>query len=185
MLKYTLLASGVLAALVAAVAAVADAADAAPPRHDVGRPATASDVRKHGFLVGPTGEGLPRGSGSAIEGRTIYLERCASCHGARGEGMPHFPPLVGGQGSLAGPKPVATVGSFWPYATTVWDYINRAMPYQAAGTLRPDDVYAVTAYVLAMNGIVREDARLDEKTLPQVRMPNRDGFVSDPRPDVK
>ena len=177
MFKATLLAA---AGMLAAASALAE-----PARHGIGRPATAADFAKHGHLVGPSGAGLPKGSGSALEGRAVYLERCASCHGLRGEGTTDFPALVGGQGTLATAKPRPTVGSFWPYATTVWDYINRAMPYQSAGTLKPDEVYAVTAYILAMNGIVREDTRLDQTNLPKIEMPNRNGFVADPRPDVK
>jgi cytochrome c len=93
--------------------------------------------------------------------------------------------LVGGQGTLKSPKPLKTVGSYWPYATTVFDYINRAMPFDKPGTLGADQTYAITAYVLFLNGIVKEDVVLDAEALPKIRMPNRDGFVKDPRPDVK
>jgi cytochrome c len=154
-------------------------------RFSLGRPATSEDLRKHGNLVGPSGQGLPKGSGSAVEGKRIYEQQCAACHGLKGEGTNEFSALVGGRGTLATDKPVLTVGSYWPYATTIWDYVNRAMPYQSAGTLKPDDVYAVTAYILALNGIVSDNAKLDETTLPKVKMPNRHGFVTDPRPDVK
>ena len=154
-------------------------------RHGVGRPATAADIAKHRGLVGPTGIGLPKGRGTAAQGRALFAERCASCHGLKGEGANGFPALVGGLGTLGSGEPKLTVGSYWPFATTVWDYINRAMPYQSAGTLTPDEVYAVTAYVLAMNGIIPESLELNEQTLPTVKMPNRNGFVSDPRPDVK
>jgi cytochrome c len=161
------------------------AAAAETARHGLGRPATAADFARHGYVVGPKGTGLPIGRGTAREGRAIYVERCAACHGLRGEGTGNFPPLVGGQGSLKSDNPLPTVGSYWPYATTVWDYINRAMPYPSPGTLKPDEVYAVTAYVLVVNGIVPEDFELNERTLPAVPMPNRNGFVPDPRPDVK
>jgi cytochrome c len=113
------------------------------------------------------------------------MQSCVTCHGLRGEGVNDYPPLVGGQGSLKSDKPFPTIGSYWPYATTVWDYVNRAMPYQNPGTLKPDEVYAVTAYLLAMNGIVSEGFELNQRTLPAVKMPNCEGFVSDPRPDVK
>ena len=133
--------------------------------------------------VAPDGAGLPPGRGSVTDGRRIYTERCAVCHGAQGEGGP-MDRLAGGHGSLASDKPVRTVGSFWPYATTLFDYIRRAMPFNAPQTLGADDLYAVTAYILYLNDIVADGATLDARSLPQVRMPNRNGFVADPRPDV-
>jgi S-disulfanyl-L-cysteine oxidoreductase SoxD len=154
-------------------------------RYDIGRAATAEDFVKHQYLVGPKGQGLPQGRGTPREGRAIFMQSCAACHGLHGEGTSEYPALVGGKGSLKSDNPLPTIGSYWPYATTVWDYINRAMPYQTPGTLKPDEVYAVTAYLLSMNGIVHADFELNERTLPTVKMPNRDGFVSDPRPDVK
>ena len=99
--------------------------------------------------------------------------------------MTEYPALVGQKASLKTDNRLPTIGSYWPFATTVWDYISRAMPYQSPGTLKPDEVYAVTAYLLLMNGVVPEDFELNERTLPTVKMPNRDGFVPDPRPDVK
>ena len=161
----------------------ANAAETA--RYAVGHAATAADFAKHDYLVGPKGTGLPKGRGTAVEGRAIYMQSCAACHGLRGEGSKDYPPLVGGQGSPKSDNPLPTVGSYWPYATTVWDYVNRAMPYQNPGTLKPDEVYAVTAYVLTINGIVSEAFELNDRTLPAVNMPNREGFVPDPRPDVK
>ena len=153
-------------------------------RHDLGRPATSADFANHEYLVGPKGTGLPKGRGTAREGRAIYLQSCAACHGLRGEGTNAYPALVGGKGTLQSDQPLPTIGSYWPYTTTVWDYVNRAMPYQNPGSLKPDEVYAVIAYLLALNGIVSEDFELNERTLPQSKMPNFDGFVSDPRPDV-
>jgi S-disulfanyl-L-cysteine oxidoreductase SoxD len=154
--------------------------------HDgLGRSAIAADFARHNYLVGPKGTGLPKGRGTAKEGGAIYAQSCALCHGRHGEGSNNYPPLVGGQGSLKSDNPLPTVGSYWPYATTVWDYINRAMPYQNPGTLKPDEVYALTAYLLTLNGIVSENSELNERTLPAVKMPNRDGFVPDSRPDVK
>lgn len=111
----------------------------------------------------------------------MYDERCAACHGSKGQGTDDFPELVGGVGSLKGGKPLLTVGSYWPYATTLWDYTRRAMPYQQPGSLTPNEVFAVTAYLLFLNGIIAEGTVLDQTTLPAIRMPNRDGFVSDPR----
>jgi cytochrome c len=154
-------------------------------RYGLGRAATAADFTKHDYLVSAKGQGLPKGRGTGAQGRAVYMQSCAACHGLRGEGTSEYPTLVGGQGTLKSDKVLPTVGSYWPYATTVWDYINRAMPYQNPGTLKPDEVYAVTAYLLTMNRIVSPDFELNERTLPAVKMPNRDGFVPDPRPDVK
>jgi S-disulfanyl-L-cysteine oxidoreductase SoxD len=150
----------------------------------VGRPVSVQDVAAESLTVLPDGSGLPVGQGTARQGAALYAAHCAACHGDSGEGRGDFPALSGGRGSLATDKPVLTVGSYWPYATTVWDYINRGMPYTDAGTLSADDVYALTAYVLYLNGIVSERKVLDRKTLPSVRMPNRDGFIDDSRPGV-
>lgn len=127
--------------------------------------------------IAPDGAGLPAGSGRAIEGAEIYAAKCARCHGDGGAGDP-ADPLVGGIGSLASDAPQKTVGSFWPYATTLFDYTRRAMPYDAPQSLSTDEVYAVSAYILAENGIIADDAVMDAETLPAVEMPNRDGFVS-------
>src|SRR5436853_1579161 len=153
------------------------------PKFDVGRPATPEEIRELGAAIGPDGTGLPQGAGSVEEGRAIFAARCARCHGERGQGDVG-PTLVGGRGTLAPPRPLKTVGSFWPYATTVWDYVNRAMPFDEPGLLKPPEVYAVVAYLLNINGIVADDAVMDARSLPKIRMPNRDGFVADPRPDV-
>ncbi len=165
--------------------AAAHTAAAQTPRYDVGRPATQAEIRARDISVAPDGTGLPAGHGSVAEGRTVYRNACAACHGERGQGIGDYPALVGGQGTLTSKAPVQTVGSFWPYATTVWDYIHRAMPYQRPGTLSNREVYAVTAYILYENHIVPANAVLTEKSLPKIRMPNRDGFIPDPRPDVK
>jgi cytochrome c len=136
-----------------------------------------SVVQAADITVMPDGTGLPPGSGSAAVGRDIYLAHCAACHGADGTGGSNDR-LVGGRGSLGSSQPVKTVGSYWPYATTLFDYVRRAMPYPAPGILADDEVYAVTAYVLYLNEIVGEKAELNATTLPGVRMPNRDGFTS-------
>jgi cytochrome c len=128
---------------------------------------------------------LPFGHGTAKEGRSIYALHCAACHGEKGEGVGSYPPVAGGAGTLKGNNPVTTVGSYWPYATTVWDYINRAMPPQNPGSLRADEVYSSTAFILFLNGIVKDDELIDAKSLPKVKMPNREGFIPDPRPDTK
>ncbi len=136
-----------------------------------------------GSAIGPNGDGLPPGSGTVAAGRELFAARCARCHGPKGEGDVGAR-LVGGQGTLNTPKPLRTVGSFWPYATTLWDYINRAMPFDQPGLLEPSEVYAAVAYVLNLNGILDDNAVMDATSLPKIRMPNRDGFVADPRPDV-
>ena len=133
------------------------------------------------YTVMPDGEGLPEGSGTAAEGQAVYQQHCIACHGESGEGTVNDA-LVGGNGTLATPSPKKTVGSYWPYATTVFDYVRRAMPLQTPGVLTNDEVYAVTAYVLFMNGIVEESASIDAESLPLVKMPNRDGFTWDYTP---
>jgi cytochrome c len=147
----------------------------------LGRRASPSEIAAVDITVFPDGSGLPNGRATAREGRLVYGQHCAACHGDMGQGNDNFPALAGGVGSLSSGTPLLTVGSYWPYATTLWDYTRRAMPYPRPGSLTPQEVYAVTAYVLYMNGIVEEDSVLDQRTLPGVRMPNRDGFISDPR----
>src|ERR1700681_1678104 len=163
--------------------AAAATLSAQSPKYGVGKPATEEQIRGLGTAIAPDGTGLPEGSGTVAAGREIYAARCSKCHGEKGEGGVG-PPLVGGQGTLATAKPLKTVGSYWPYATTVWDYINRAMPFNQPGLLKPPEVYALTAYILNLNGIIGNNQIMDAKTLPKVKMPNRDGFVADPRPDV-
>src|SRR6266446_1114972 len=153
------------------------------PKHGVGRPATPEQIRDLGVAIAPDGSGLPEGSGTVAAGREVFTARCSKCHGEKAEGAVG-PALVGGQGTLATAKPLKTVGSYWPYATTVWDYNNRAMPFDQPGLLKPAEVYAVVAYILNLNGIIGNDQVMDAKSLPKVKMPNRDGFVADPRPDM-
>jgi len=159
-------------------------ASAAPARYGIGRTPSRDELRALDISVAPDGAGLPPGHGSSGDGATLYQSLCSACHGAHGEGRGDFPALVGGRGSIGTSNPVLTVGSYWPYATTLWDYIRRAMPYPTPGVLNPDQVYALTAFILEMNGVISADTVLTEATLPRVHMPNRDGFVSDPRPDV-
>lgn len=150
--------------------------------YDFGRPATPDEIAVWDIDVRPDGKGLPPGSGTAAHGREIFADNCAVCHGENGvDGIKDR--LVGGHGSLTSDAPVKTVGSFWPYATTLFDYIHRAMPYQAPGSLSNDDTYAVAAYILSLNGVLPPDAKLDRDILPKVRMPNRDGFVPEPEFD--
>jgi cytochrome c len=132
----------------------------------------------------PYGIGRSATPAEIAGGHEVFDQQCASCHGANGEGG-LGERLVGGQGTLATPKPVRTVGSYWPYAPTLFDYIRRAMPQNAPQSLSNDDVYAVSAYILNLNGLLPADATLDARTLSAVKMPNRSMFVGDPRPDVK
>jgi mono/diheme cytochrome c family protein len=162
----------------------ADTPGAAAPRYHLGRPATDADIAAAGISIGPDGRNLPPGRATARDGRPIYESICASCHGLRGEGNDIYPALAGGQNTLKSEHPILTIGSYWPYATTVWDYVNRAMPYQNPGTLTPQQVYALTAYLLYLNKIVGERQIVDQRILPLIRMPNRNGFIADPRPDV-
>jgi len=141
-----------------------------------GRAATPEEIAAIDISIPPSGKGLPAGSGNAVAGVDVYAEKCASCHAEGGKGKP-ADKLVGGIGSLDSGKAVKSVGSFWPYATTLFDYIRRSMPLDAPMTLSDNDVYAVTAYVLFLNGIVSEEQSINAASLPRVRMPNRDGFV--------
>ena len=150
--------------------------------YDFGRPATQGEIALWDIDVRPDGKGLPPGSGSVAQGKQVFAENCAACHGENGVGGPKDR-LVGGLGTLAFAAPLKTVGSFWPYATTLFDYVHRAMPYQAPGSLSADDTYAVAAYVLYLNGILTADGKLDRESLPKVRMPNRHGFIPDPEFD--
>ncbi len=149
----------------------------------LGHPASPEQIAAWDIEARPDGQGLPPGRGSVREGASLFAARCAGCHGARGEGGP-ADALAGGQGSLATAKPLRTVGSFWPYATTLFDYVRRAMPFDAPQSLSAGETYAVSAYVLHLNGLLPEEASLDAASLPKVAMPNRGGFTADPRPDV-
>lgn len=165
----------ILAAGLCATATLALAAER-PQGPGLGRPAQAAAVTAADISIGPDGAGLPPGSGDVARGARVYAEKCQSCHGADGAGAPNDR-LTGGIGSLATPRPVKTVASYWPYATTLFDYVRRAMPLQAPQSLSDDEVYAVVAYLLSVDGIVPRDAVMDARSLPGVRMPNRDGFI--------
>jgi S-disulfanyl-L-cysteine oxidoreductase SoxD len=149
----------------------------APPKGPaLGVPATAAQIEAADVSIGPDGAGLPAGSGTPAQGEAIYNTKCIACHGPKGTGSVNDP-LVGGRGTLTRPVPAKTIGSYWPYATTVFDYVRRAMPYPAPHSLSDPEVYALTAYLLNLNGIIAADAVMDAKTLPQVQMPNRGNFV--------
>jgi len=177
---------GALALLLAVMPAQAQTQGQGPAqgRYGLGHAATAEEIKGWDIDIGRDGQGLPPGGGTVAQGHAIFDAQCASCHGAHGEGG-LGDRLAGGQGSLVSAKPVKTVGSYWPYAPTLFDYIRRAMPLTAPQSLSNDEVYAVSAYVLYLNGLVPNDARLDANSLAAIRMPNRDRFTSDPRPDVK
>jgi cytochrome c len=182
-----LLGAGFSLLLGAALVATAAAAGAAEPgAFGYGRIATPEEIAGWDIDVrGDDGAGLPPGNGSVAKGAEVFAEQCAACHGTFGEGEGRFPKLVGGTGTLKLDRPEPTVGSYWPFAPTLWDYVNRAMPMQAPHTLSADDVYALTAYILNLNNIVPAEFVADRDSLPKVKMPNRDSFVwTDPRPDT-
>lgn len=169
--------AAVVLGTVAVASALSDTCRAGQPAGPaLGRAATPEEIAMLDISIPPSGAGLPRGSGTVKQGEAVYTAKCLACHGAKGAGKP-ADPLVGGIGSLASANPVRTVGSYWPYATTLFDYVRRAMPSTAPRSLTDDEVYAVSAYVLNLNGIIAEDAVMNARTLPQVKMPNRDGFV--------
>jgi len=163
------------ACIAVAVLALRTGAAVAADAPHFGQPISAADAAAWDISVGPDGAGLPPGSGTPAQGAVVYAEKCAACHGDKGEGQPNAR-LVGGQITGNGPV-VKTVGSYWPYATTLFDFTRRAMPWTAPKSLTDNEVYAVTAYILRLNGIISDNDVIDAKTLPQVKMPNRDGFI--------
>ncbi len=159
-----------------------------PARFGYGRSATQDEIKRIDIDVGPDGVGLPPGSGTAAEGAPIFAAKCAGCHGPTGQGTPVAMALVGRNpgdafdfAAAEDKERTKTVGNYWPYATTLYDYIRRAMPFDKPGSLAPDEVYSLVAFILSKNAIVGNDARIDAKTLPAVRMPARDRFVPDDR----
>ena len=146
------------------------------PSAATGVPMSDAEVQFWDRSVTPDGATLPPGEGNVADGRIVYETACASCHGETGQGKSPLVALVGGNGTLTATSPNKTVGSYWPYATTLFDYIRRAMPFGQQKSLRSDEVYAVTAYVLFLNGIIEEDRLITKATLPSIEMPNRDGF---------
>jgi cytochrome c len=162
-----------------------------PSKYDFGAPATEREIAAVAIAIPADGKGLPSGKGDYATGKKVYETACAACHGGDLNGvvgLPDMPAgaalrLIGGRGTLASKNPVVTVESYWPYATTLFDYIRRAMPFTAPGSLDNDEVYAVTAYILAEGNIIDKTMVVDADTLPKVRMPNREGFIPDPRPE--
>ena len=150
-----------------------------------GTPANPEAIAGWDIDVRPDGLGLPTGSGTVADGEVLYEAQCAECHGSFGEGVGRYPVLAGGMGSLTHERPERTVGSFWPYASTLFDYIRRAMPYTRPESLSADETYAVAAYVLYLNDLVANDFVLDQVSLPALRLPNEKNFTLDARPDVR
>lgn len=158
------------------LAVLSDAAFCESP--NLGRIAAPEEIALWDISIGPDGAGLPPGSGTPKQGEAVYTAKCLVCHGEKGAGKPNDA-LVGGRGTLTGDQtPVKTVGSFWPYATTLFDYVRRAMPLNESKSLTNDEVYAVVAYLLQLNGIITEGETINAYTLPKVPMPNRDGFMT-------
>src|SRR5499426_1678835 len=168
--------AGLALALIVGGCAGAGATAGAPEGPNLGREATPAQIAGWDISIGPDGVGLPSGKGTAATGAAVYEQKCQTCHGAKGAGQPNDR-LVGGQGTLATKTPVRTIGSYWPYATTVFDYVRRAMPYTQPQSLTDDEVYAVTAYLLNLNGIIGEHEEMNAQTLPRVTMPNRVNFI--------
>ena len=152
---------------------------------DLGRPATPEEIAAWDIDVRPDGLGLPEGSGDVWTGEEVFTERCAVCHGDFGEAVGRWPALAGGQGSLTRDRPVKTIGSYWPYLSTVWDYVHRAMPFGDAQSLTNDEVYAITAYLLYLNDIVDDDFTLSHENFAEVRLPNEENFYLDDRAEVE
>jgi S-disulfanyl-L-cysteine oxidoreductase SoxD len=162
--------------------------------YSIGSPASKADIAAYDTDIRPDGGGLPPGSGTYAAGKDIYMSKCVHCHGEKLGGNKEAPPvngvvrnggaLIGGKGTLNTTTPKLTIQSFWPYAPTVFDFTKRAMPFDQPGSLTDDEVYSVTAFILGEAGIIKKSMTLNAKSLSKVKMPNRDGFVSDPRPEV-
>ena len=170
-----------------AIAASLPAAAQVQTHYGFGTPATPQDLAKY-FAIPPDGRGLPPGSGTATKGAKLFADQCAVCHGHKLQGNPApglgGDRLIGGRGTLASNAPVKTVESYWPYATTLFDYIKRAMPFTSPGSLSDDDVYSLVAYILAEADVIPPNETMDATSLPKVAMPNRGGFEPDPRPEL-
>jgi cytochrome c len=186
-LARTLSAAATAAVLLAGVNAGAGAAALEDGKtYDLGRAATAEEIAGWDIDVTPSGAGAAEGQGTAAEGEEIFLQQCAVCHGEFGEGVDRYPVLFGGEDSLDSHDPVKTPGSYWPYASTLWDYIYRAMPFGQAQTLSVDETYALTAYLLYINFVLDDDEFvLSHENIGDIEMPNRDGFIPDGRPDAQ
>jgi cytochrome c len=160
-----------------AIAACTDAAAQASNYKNVGRAPTSQEMQAMDIAVGTDGKELPPGSGTAKKGAALFAQKCVACHGENQEGSAQAPALVGGKGTLTSLRPKMTAGSYWPFATTIFDYIRRAMPRYQEGSLKADEVYSLTAFILFRNDIIKEDEVIDATSLPKIKMPNRDGFI--------
>jgi len=168
-------------AVICAAMLVAASAAASAQAPQFGQPVTPADIAPWDISIGPDGAGLPAGRGSAKQGEAVYAAKCQACHGEKGAGRPNDA-LVGGAGTIVSDGPaVKTVGSYWPYATTLFDYIRRAMPWNETKSLSNDELYAVSAYILHLNGVIGADDVIDAQSLPKLKRPNRDGFIPFPR----
>ena len=180
-IKIGLCVTGLLSPVLSASQAIAEQRP-----FNLGQIATAKQVSGWDIDVRPDGLGAPVGMGNAIDGEEIYADRCAACHGDFGEAVDRWPVLVGGEGTLASHDPVKTTGSYWPYASTMYDYIYRAMPFGEAQSLTPDETYQIVAFLLYMSDIVEDEFNLSHENIGTIKMPNRDGFfLPDPRPDAQ
>ena len=168
------------------VTAMSGFAIPSPSRLGIGELATPAEIARWDIDIRPDGKGLPEGRGDVQQGDEIFAERCAYCHGDFAEGLVNYPALVGGEPKelQTDQRPEKTIGSFWPYASTLFDYIRRAMPFGDAQSLSADETYALVAFLLSMNDIIPEDSVLDAESLAAITMPNEDGFYFDPQPDV-
>jgi len=186
--KYAVLLAAALAVLAAPGVAHAQGY---PGKFEFGAPANARDIASVNIAIAPDGKNLPPGKGDYAAGKAVYETKCSACHGGNLQGVAGLPDmpagaalrLIGGRGTLTTKNPVMTVESYWPFATTLFDYVRRAMPFTAPGSLTADETYAVSAFILAEGNIIDRTAVLDAQTLPRVQMPNRDGFIPDPRPE--
>lgn len=150
----------------------------------LGTEATDEQIKAWDIDVRPDGQGLPTGKGSVEQGEAIFADKCASCHGDFAEGVDRWPVLAGGRGTLKSDDPVKTIGSYWPYLSTVYDYVRRAMPFGNAQSLTPDEIYAITAYILHMNDLVESDFTLSSDNFTSIKLPNEKNFIADTRPDT-
>ena len=177
---------GLVALVISAPMFAASVAQAEQRPFGLGQIATAEEVSGWDIDVRPDGLGAPEGIGNAVDGEEVYAELCAACHGDFGEAVDNWPVLVGGAGTLNGEDPVKTTGSYWPYASTMYDYIYRAMPFGEAQSLTHDETYQIVAYLLYMNDIIDDEFEVSQDNIGTIEMPNRNGFMlPDPRPDAQ
>ncbi len=181
----SVLLKGISAALVMGVVLTGSVTAAERAYEGIGRTPTPEEIKSWDIDVRPDGQGAPAGHGTAPEGERVYLVKCASCHGEFGEGGGRYPVLIGGHETLKDMRPEKTIGSYWPYASTVFDYVKRAMPFGDAQSLTDDEVYALTAYLLFMNDVINEDFEVTQDTIGTIKMPNEANFFMDPRPDAQ